>query len=188
MTHETSDLPAPDLPARDHADEAVRIDQRGNLYALEAVFLAVVAVVTVAAFVQALGYKLVSSRTPFVIMVPLLILIVVHARRLMGLRETLGVRERIARTLQGRNQTFNKALGFSGWMVALVAAITVLGHYVAIFGFCVILMRRAGERWALALIVAAGSTLFIWAVFEIAFNIDLYRGLIVRYFLGYRDF
>ncbi len=183
MTHETSD--APDL---DHADEADRIEHRGNLLTLEAVFLSVVAAVTVVAFVQALGYQLVSSRTPLVIMAPLMILIVIHARRLLRLRESLGVRDRIAVALRGRNETLNKAAGFSGWMVALVVAITVLGHYVAIFGFCLILMLRAGERWLLSLIVAAGATLFIWGVFEVAFNIDLYRGLIVRYFLGYRDF
>ena len=38
------------------------------------------------------------------------------------------------------------------------------------------------------MIVAAGTTLFVFGVFEFIFNIDLYRGLVLRWFLGYRDF
>jgi hypothetical protein len=36
--------------------------------------------------------------------------------------------------------------------------------------------------------VAAVATLTIYVLFEEFFNIDLYRGLIYRYFAGYRIF
>jgi hypothetical protein len=97
------------------------------------------------------------------------------------------VRLRIA--LTGGNAHLNKVVGFSGWMVGLVAMITAFGQYIGIFAFCVILMRfLAGERWILTLAVAGGTTFFIYGTFEYLFNIDLYRGLLFRWYLGYRDF
>lgn len=178
--------------AREEAAEKMESDareKRGTLYALEVCFLALIGVVVVVAFIEALSYKLVSSRTPFVIMVPLLILIAVQARRLWSGRAEFHPGRRIAVALRGGNPTFNKVIGFSGWMVGLVLIITIFGHYAGMFLFCAILMRFvAGERWVLTLIVAAGTTLFIFGVFEFIFNIDLDRGLVLRWFLGYRDF
>lgn len=169
------------------ADPAQR--RQGNLFALEICFLAFIAIITAAAFLEALTYKLVSSRTPFVIMVPLLILILIHARRLWGVRSGFHPRARISEALAGRTVTFNKVLGISGWMVGMVLMILVFGHYAGVFLFCLILMRfLAGETWMLTLLTAAGTTLFIFGVFEFIFDIDLYRGLIIRYFLGFRDF
>jgi hypothetical protein len=162
---------------------------RGNLYALEIVFLGVIGLATVVAFAEALSYKLVSSRTPFVIMVPLFVLIAVHARRLWRVRHEFhpGTRLRIA--LSGGNAHLNKVVGFSGWMIGLVAMITAFGQYVGIFAFCVILMHFvARERWILTLAVAGATTFFIYGTFEYLFNIDLYRGLLFRWYLGYRDF
>ncbi len=163
--------------------------RHGNMFALEICFLAFIAVVTVAAFFEALTYKLVSSRTPFVIMAPLFVLIVIHARRLWRVREEFDVKARLSSALGGRTPGFNGVLGISAWMVALVLMILILGHYAGIFLFCAILMRfLAGESWGLTILTAAATTLFIFGVFEYIFNIDLYRGLIVRYFLGFRDF
>jgi hypothetical protein len=177
--------------ARDEAEArmAKERDQRSNLFAIEICFLAFISFVVVIAFVEALSYKIVSSRTPFVIMVPLLILIVVHMRRLWKIRVHFDPKVRIAAALRGGDAKMNKIAVFSGWMVALVIMITIFGHHAGVFLFCVILMRFiAGESWKLTLIVAAGTVLFIFGVFEFVFNIELYRGLIVRWFLGYRDF
>lgn len=162
---------------------------RGNLYALEILFLGFIGIVTLVAFVEALGYRIVSSRTPFVIMVPLFILIAVHARRLWRVRHEFTPGKRISEALSGATPGFNKVVGFSAWIVLFVVLIAFLGHLVATFAFCVILMRfLAGERWGLTLMVAAGTTLFLFTVFEYLFNIQLYQGLILRYFLGFRDF
>lgn len=180
----------PDIaePAIDPAEQE-RIDRRGNLFALEVCFLAVVFVIVVLAFIEALSYKIVSSRTPFVIMVPLLVLIVIHARRLSKVREDLGVKARLATALRGGNAHMNKVLGFSLWISALVAIIAAFGHLAGIFLFCIILVRFvASESWKIAIWTAVGTTLFIGLTFEFLFNIELYRGLILRYFLGYRDF
>jgi hypothetical protein len=180
----------PQTPDIDPAAEAAREKRaRGNLYALEIVFLGFIGVVVVIAFLEALTYSFVSARAPFVIMVPLLLLIAIHALRLWSARTEFSPGARIAEALSGATPGFNKALGFSGWMVVLVVLIAVLGHVAATFVFCVIVMRFLGsETWALTLSVSAGTTLFLFGIFEYAFDIDLYQGLVVRYFLGFRDF
>ncbi len=162
---------------------------RGHLYALEICFLGLVAVIVVFAFVEALSYKLVSSRTPFVIMAPLIVLILIHGLRIWRVRADFRPGARLREALSGKVANLNKVLGISGWMIAMVAMILILGHYAGIFLFCVILMRfLAGEKWWLTLVLAGGTTFFIFGVFEYVFNVDLYRGLIVRYYLGFRDF
>jgi hypothetical protein len=179
----------PDTSSSAPPGERPKRHPRGNLYALEICFLGFIAFFVLVAFVQALGYKLVSSRTPFVIMVPLGILIVVHALRLWRARSEFHPGARIREALSGMTPGMNAVLGISAWMLVMVLMILVLGHYAGIFLFCVILMRfLAGEKWLLTILVSAAATFFIFAVFEYAFNIDLYRGLIVRYFLGFRDF
>jgi len=164
-------------------------ERYGNRFALEVCFLAFVGLIVVLAFFEALTYALVSARTPLVIMVPLLILIVIHAVRLYRNSGGLRTREHIVHAVTGGSPHLKKVVGISGWMLGLVAIITVLGHYAGVFLFCTILMRAlAGESWKMTLLVAAAATLFIFGVFEYVFNIDLYRGVVIRYFLGYRDF
>ncbi len=169
--------------------EAKSHERRGNLYVLEICFLGLIGVICVLAFFEALTYKLVSSRTPFVIMTPLFILIAIQARRLWGARGEFDISARLSAARSGLTPGFNKVCGISAWMVAMVLMILVLGHYAGIFLFCVILMRfLAKEAWIVTLVTAALATLFVFGVFEFIFNIDLYRGLIIRYFLGFRDF
>jgi hypothetical protein len=83
----------------------------------------------------------------------------------------------------------NRVVAMSGWMVALMIMITVIGHYagIVIFGF-LLTWYLARERFWLAAAVTAATALFIFLVFEYGFNVDLYRGLLFRYFAGYRDF
>ena len=125
-----------------------RHERRGNLFVLEICFLGLIGVICVLAFFEALTYKLVSSRTPFVIMAPLLILIAIHARRLWGARGEFDISARLSAARSGLTPGFNKVCGISAWMVAMVLMIIVLGHYAGIFLFCVILMRfLAKEAW-----------------------------------------
>ncbi len=160
-----------------------------NRFALEVCFLGLVGVVVVAAFLEALSYQLVSSRTPFVIMAPLFVLILVHARRLWLERRGTHVGGHIRAALGGASVHFSKVVGLAAWLVGLMAMIVTIGHYAAIAIFAYVLMGPvARERRRLSLAVAVGTTVVLFLLFEYAFNIELYRGLIVRYFLGYRDF
>lgn len=156
---------------------------------LEICFLAFVGILTVASFFEALTYAIVSARTPFVIMVPLFALIALHAVRLYRARQQADIAERLLAVVRGHMTDFNKVLVLSGWFVAILVMIVLFGHYVGVFVFAFLLMWYAGkETLLLSAIVAVCSTLFVYLVFEVAFDIEFYRGLIVRYFQGYRDF
>ena len=97
--------------------------------------------------------------------------------------------EAIRKVFRGRAPMFRKIAILNGWFVLLLALIQIAGHYAAIAFFMFMLIWYvAKERWLTALIVSAAITLAIVVVFEHLFNIELYRGLIFRYFAGYRVF
>lgn len=167
--------------------EGVRKGSR--IHALEIVFLSAVGLIVLAAFFEAFTYKLVSSRTPFVIMVPLLLLIGFQAYRLARAGALLEVRYHVGSALRGRYEAFGKLWALGGSIVGLAATIFVLGHYIGIGGFVLYLMRvLAREKLLLSLLVAAGTVAAIYGVFELGFNVRLYRGLVFRWMMGYRDF
>ncbi len=170
-------------------DDAFERGRARDRFALEVVFLAVVAAVVVAAFIEATGYALVSSRTPFVIMVPLFGLIVLQAVRLVRSEHRGHVVARLSRVWSGQNFYFNKVLGIVILCAVLLVTILLFGHFPAIALFIFVLTRvLARENLKLSLIVAAVCTGLIYLLFEIGFDIELYRGMIVRYFQGYRVF
>lgn len=178
---------APAAPPREARDE--KATHEGRMLTLEICFLGLIGLLVVGAFLQATTYALVSARTPFVIMVPLFLLIVVQARRLWALRHAARLSETLADLAAGRLASFNKVLRFCGWMAGLMAAIILLGHYAGLLLFCFATMRLAArERLGLAVAVAIGATAVLYLVFEYGFNVELYRGLIPRWFMGYRDF
>lgn len=161
----------------------------GDLFSLEVIFLCFVGGLVILAFVEATTYKLVSSRTPFVIMVPLMILIVVQMLRVASGEHGQGIRARAGRALRGGNALINAMTGISLWMAAYGIFMLLAGHYVASFAFIALLVRRAArEPLKLALILAACTTAAVFVVFEYGFQIELYRGLIYRWFAGYRVF
>ncbi|POF34495.1 tripartite tricarboxylate transporter TctB family protein [Roseibium marinum] len=160
-----------------------------NMITLEILFLTVIGIAVVAAFFEARTYQLVSSRTPFVIMVPLFALIVFHARRMWSVRGRSDFTHRLKLAATGQLANLNRTVVISIWMVVLLALITVLGHYAAILIFGFGLMRVVAKQGLkVSILVALGTTLMIYFIFEIGFNVELYRGLIWRYFAGYRDF
>lgn len=160
-----------------------------GIHALEIVFLAVVGLIVLAAFIEAFSYKLVSSRTPFVVMVPLLILIGVQALRLTSAGALGEVRFYIGEAVRGRNAVVGKLSALSASFVGVVGVIYTLGHYIGIGGFIFLLMRGiAKERLFFSILVTAMTTGAILATFEYAFGVELYRGLLFRYLAGYRVF
>lgn len=173
---------------RDSPEERQDKSKQGNNYALEICFLTCVGLVALAAFADATSYEIVSSRTPFVIMGPLFLLIAIQAIRLRSARHDFNPRRRISEALTGRIPDFNMGVRLCGLMVGLVFMIWILGHYAGAFLFCLIVMRLAGEEWVLSACIAAITTLFIYGVFELLFDIRMYRGLIIRHLLGFRVF
>jgi hypothetical protein len=82
-----------------------------------------------------------------------------------------------------------KALEFAAWTVLLLGLIVVAGHYVGIATFMFVLLKSVSGRDAVfALAVAASVTLALFILFEIGFEIELYRGVIYRALAGYKIF
>lgn len=161
----------------------------GNMLTVEVCFVAILLAIIVAAFFEALTYKLVSSRTPFVIMVPLLILLLVQMGRLLKVHSLASTVTRARSALAGEIPVFSKIVAMMVWLTALMVAIIAFGHYIAIGAFIFVMTRvLAGERLKLAIITSVAMTAVILVVFEFGFDIELYRGLIYRYFMGYRVF
>lgn len=171
------------------AERAKELERVNNMFVLEVCFLAVLGIVVLAAFIEAMTYPLVSSRTPFVIMVPLLGLIAFQSRRLLRVPDKPRIRRRVGIAVNGGSHLFRKVMGMLGWFVMLMALIVVAGHYVGIAAFVLLLTAYAGrEKLMLAIILTVATTLILYVVFEHGFNIELYRGLIWRYYAGYRVF
>jgi len=175
--------------AEDREDAEAKKAHHANMLTLEICFLGFVGLVVVAAFLEALSYQLVSSRTPFVIMAPLFVLIVVHAARLYRHRDEADFGHRLRLALAGGAPALNKVLKVCLWLVLMMVVIVGLGHYAGLAVFCLVLMWRLGKiPFLVSLAVTIGTVLTIFIVFEVAFDVELYRGLFFRWLAGYRDF
>ena len=166
------------------AGDRVEEESVANKKTLELCFIVVVGLTVAAAFVLALGYDLVSARTPLVIIVPLLILIGGHFMRVTTASRNTDVVSILWAVVRGENQNFNIVAGFAGWMVLLLALIIVAGHYVGIAALMFILLRVVSrEKILLSLAITTGVTLMIFILFELGFDIELHRGAIFKIWL-----
>ncbi len=160
-------------------------ENESNRTTLELYFIALVGLIVAAAFISALRYEFVSARTPIVIMVPLIILIGLQFVRAMKASRSVDVRSVLATVAEGDNDTFNRAAGFIGWMVLLLALIVVAGHYAGIAILMFVLLRLISKEEILfSLALAAGVTVVIFLLFELGFDIELHRGAIFRMWAG----
>lgn len=186
-----TDRPEPSQEAAQQAPKTTdpETEDKANMLTLEICFLAFVGVVVVLAFFEALTYQLVSARTPFVIMAPLFVLIVVQGVRLYRQRDEADLGHRLGMAVSGRMPGLNRAVALLLWLAALLLLIVGLGHYIGLAVFSFMLMWSLGRVPLLgALAITAGMLLVIFLVFEVAFDLELYRGLLFRWMAGYRDF
>ncbi len=168
------------------AGDRVEKESVANKKTLELCFIVVVGLIVAAAFASALSYDLVSARTPLVILVPLLILIGGHFMRVKTASRNIDVVSILLLVVRGENQNFNIVAGFAGWMVLLLALITVAGHYVGIAALMFILLRIVSkEKMSLSLAITASVTLMIFILFELGFDIELHRGAIFKIWASY---
>ncbi len=149
--------------------------------ALELMFISIVGLIIVGAFIVALNYDFVSARAPLVIMVPLLILIAMQFIKIRRRAEHHVVAMQLSQALSGRSSEFNAVLRFVAFMTILLLLIYVAGHYVGISLFMFVMMYRISrEHPIFALLVSIGMTVLIYFLFEYGFNIQLYRGYLAR--------
>lgn len=176
-------------PAGADADEASDQQAISEKVTLELCFMSIVGAILMAAFIRSLSYDIVSARAPIVILVPLLILVGVRIHHLWKTSQAGGIKRALSRLASGRNEQYAKAAEFFGWTVLLLAFIYIGGHYAGIAVFMFILMKEVSEeKVVLSVSVTAGVTLALFLLFELGFEIELYRGLIYRIWAGYEVF
>jgi hypothetical protein len=145
----------------------------------EFIFIIVVAAISIAAFLAALSYDIISALAPLCILVPLLILIAIQLNRTRKIAHLADVKAELRRVFTGQRQRFNAIAALTGWMALLLATIFVAGHYAGMFLFLLVMLRRiSAESWRMTLIVSVLTTTAIYVLFEYVFNLELYRGLI----------
>jgi hypothetical protein len=153
---------------------------------LELFFISLTGIFVLGGFIAALGYDIVSARTPLCIMVPLLLLIGIQLNRTRKEVHIESVKAELSRVFKGRHEDFNSVAAFIGWMCLLLLLILVAGHYAGIAAFMFVLMRLVSkESWKLSLLISVGVTAVVYFLFEHGFNIELYRGLIYKLWSGY---
>lgn len=153
---------------------------------LELFFISLTGIFVLGGFIAALGYDIVSARTPLCIMVPLLILIGVQFNRTRKTAHLDTVKSDLVQIIKRRHEGFNSVAAFIGWMVLLLMLILVAGHYAGIAAFMFVLLRLISkESLDLSLLISIGVTISIYFLFEHGFNIELYRGLIFKLWSGY---
>jgi hypothetical protein len=166
-------------------DNQVDVDIEAGRATLELYFIGVVSLIVIAAFISALGYEIVSARTPIVIMVPLIILIGVQLVRAIKASRVVDVSSVLSSVAKGNSKKFNRVAGFIGWMALLLALIIVAGHYAGIAILMFILLRLVSKEEILfSLALSAGVTIVIFLLFELGFDIELHRGAIFRIWAG----
>lgn len=163
--------------------EQLAIDRK---FVLEIIFVAIVSFVTLAAFTQALSYHIISSRTPFVIMVPMIVLLALHINKLRKSIGPKGIKHLFGSVLANMPAEVKTTLYLLGWLCVMGAGIIIGGHYVGVTMFMFLMIYYvAKEPFKLTIITTLGTTSLIYGIFEYGFNIELYRGMIFRYFAGY---
>lgn len=153
---------------------------------MELCFTIFIGALVLAAFLRSLTYDFISARTPLVILVPLLILTGIQIKRIWKTADINEIKSGLLSVTKLQNKEFNGIAGFFMWMIFLLILIFVTGHYVGIFVFMFFLMNLvAEEKLSLSLLISSGVTVIIYLLFEHLFNIELYRGLIYRIWMGF---
>ncbi len=166
-------------------DNRVDVKNEPDKITLELCFISVISLIVAVAFISALGYEIVSARTPIVIMVPLIILIGAQFVRAIKASRIVDVSSVLSTVAKGNSKTFNRAAGLIGWMAFLLALIIVAGHYVGIAIVMFILLRLISkEELLFSLVLTTGVTIVIFVLFELGFDIELHRGAIFRIWAG----
>ena len=72
-------------------------------------------------------------------------------------------------------------LANGSWLAGFILGIYLLGFIIAIPLFVLSYMKWLGTRWITAIIWSIVSPAIIYGVFEVALDVDLYRGLLLTW-------
>lgn len=164
-------------PAQTPAGETAR--DNGKAVA-EFIFIVALGLITIAALFAALGYDLVSARTPLTILGPMLILIAIQFNRVRKKVTAAELHGEVRRVVSGQRARLRSAFALMFWMFFLLAVIWLVGHYAGMAVFMFVMLRMvARERPLMSIGVTVGVTVAIYVLFAYVFNLELYRGLLI---------
>jgi len=155
----------------------------------ELYFITAAGILFAMALLGALSYDSLPSRTPVFILIPLLTLTALQINRARILHRAMHTSVALKRSVFAPDHHLGKAFEIIIWTILLLVLIVFAGHYAGILTFIFLLLKMVSKKDAtLALAIAASVTLALFILFEIAFDIELYRGLVYRAVNGYKLF
>ena len=72
----------------------------------------------------------------------------------------------------------------SAWILGYAVSIYLVGFLIATLAFVGAYMKRHDSSWFETVVTAVIFTAIIYAVFDLAFNTDLYKGQLLMWFFG----
>lgn len=165
-------------PTSDPGSKTKAVSKNGGKETLELLFITAIGIVIFAALITSLTYDLHSALAPLCIIVPLLILAGVQFNRARKAVDMSAIRLNVSESVRGQRVYVTSIVRLIGWMLFLLLSIYLLGHYAGMFVFMLLLLRVvAKEKLSVSLMITAGVTFVIYLLFELLFNIELYRGV-----------
>jgi len=172
---------------RSNSREKKTLQEHPQGNTLELYFMIGTGLIFVAALVGALNYEFIPASTPVFILIPLLVLTGVQINSARRVLQTSRTSVKLPGSSVSENNYMARAVMLVAWTVLLLGLIILAGHYAGIALFMFMLLRQDSKNdWVFALAVATVTTLVLFILFEIGFDIELYRGLIYRALVGYK--
>ena len=125
-----------------------------------------------------LGYPYKAKLFPLLIAIPVAALLVVNIVKEAFGRSKLEV-ESEEKTDSPKDTLF-KYLAVAAWMLGFALLIYFSGYLVGVPIFLFLYLKLHGEKWPAAIIYVLVVTVFVYGIFELLFDIQLYKGVFVE--------
>jgi uncharacterized membrane protein len=142
------------------------------------IFPSAALVIVTILIIVTLRYPYKAKLFPLLVAFPVAVLLVVNI-----VTEALG---RSKLEVESENKTDSpkdtlfKYLAVAAWMIAFALLIYFSGYLVGVPVFLFLYLKLHGEKWPAAIIYVLIVTVFVYGVFELLFNIQLYKGVFIE--------
>jgi TctA family transporter len=190
LAHSTFSIVRDRRAARTGSGASTRDDTRdpqreADLLTIEMVWLAGLAMLAAGALWETLASGRHTTSVAVTVLVPLLALLAVQARRAVALRADLPWRGPARR----RWPAGDGIAGFAMLVAVFLGLFMIAGHYAAIALLIFALVRSSGQDGtARAAGIALACTAAIFLLFDGVLGIEMWRGLVLRRAAGFQDF
>lgn len=152
-------------------------------------FTAILGLLVFYLLIEALDYKFMSKIAPYVVMVPLMLLIIIHIIRLLRQVSWTEFKTFLGQIILFKNEQHRKFMGIIGWTITLMLLIYIAGFYVGATVFLFVLLKLiANERWVISVVLTIVIPLSLYGVFELMLGNRLFRGIIYSIMNGHSVF